>query len=557
MRDNKGSLWLAVLMLMPLPALVLAEVRLPVIFDRNMVFQLEMNAPVWGNWQTWGDQGDGTYHNPVLPADYSDIDCIRVGSDYYAISSTFQFSPGVVILHSKDLVNWSILGHVVSDLTQIGPELNWDRMNRYGKGVWAGSIRYHRKKFWVYFGTPDEGYFMSTAANPAGPWEPLHQVLKSDGWDDCSPFWDNDGQGYLVGTNFRDNYKTYLFKLTYDGRQIVKDSGRVINEGSRREANKLYKFNGAYYHFFSEHEPSKGRYVMMQRSKNINGPYAEVKQLSHAQRQVMEPNQGGIVQTERGEWYFFTHHGTGAWEGRAASLIPVNWIDGWPILGKVGLDGIGTMVWSGKKPVPGRPIETPQSSDEFNRTRLPPQWEWNYQPRAGKWSLTERPGFLRLRAFQPLKRGDLMAAGNTLTQRSMRTRENVVTVPLDLGGMADGQVAGLSHFARDYATLGVRQTGEMRILEFTHNQTVTPGPHLPARRVWLRSTWGLDGRSRFSYSVDGRNFTAFGDTYQLTWGRYRGDRIGIYTYNDKGEQGYVDIDWFRYNYLTPAKKKAQ
>ena len=125
-----------------------------------------------------------------------------LGSDYYAISSTFQFSPGVVILHSKDLVNWSIRGHAANDITQIGPELNWDRMNRYGRGVWAGAIRYHDQRFWVYFGTPDEGYFMTTATNPSGSWEPLHPVLMESGWDDCCPFWDEDGQGYLIATHF-------------------------------------------------------------------------------------------------------------------------------------------------------------------------------------------------------------------------------------------------------------------------------------------------------------------------------------------------------------------
>ena len=129
--------------------------------------------PKWGDWQQWGDQGDGTYRNPVLPADYSDLDCIRVGLDYYAISSTFQYSPGMVILQSKDLVNWRIAGHAVPDVTQISPEMNWDRMNRFGTGIWAGAIRHHAGKFWVYFGTPDEGYFMTTATNVAGPWSPL------------------------------------------------------------------------------------------------------------------------------------------------------------------------------------------------------------------------------------------------------------------------------------------------------------------------------------------------------------------------------------------------
>ena len=519
------------------------------------LFAADSAAPRWGDWPNWGDQGDGTYRNPVVPGDYSDIDCIRVGPDYYAISSTFQFSPGVVIVHSQDLVNWTILGHVVADLNQIGPELDWTKMSCYGKGVWAGAIRYHDRKFWVYFGTPDEGYFMSTAANPAGPWAPLHPVLKEAGWDDCCPYWDDDGQGYFVGTHFRDGYKTYLFRLTPDGRDIVKESGQVINEGSGREANKLYKIDGTYYHLYSEHQGNTGRYVMMQRSKNIFGPYTEKKQLGHADRPALEPNQGGLVQTEKGGWYFFTHHGTGAWEGRCASLLPVTWIEGWPIIGEVGPDGIGSMVWSGPKPVPGTPIATPQTDDEFQETSLPPQWEWNYQPRAEKWSLTERPGFLRLHAFKPLRSDDLMAAGNTLTQRSMRTRDNVVTLALDLSGMADGQVAGVCHFSRDDSMLAVRQTGTARALEVTHARKTTPGPALTAGKIWLRSVWGLDGRSQYSYSEDGANFLPFGEPYQLSWGSYRGDRIGIFTYNNQGEAGFVDVDWFHYTYSGPADKR--
>ena len=502
----------------------------------------------WGDWPAWGDQRDGTYRNPVLPSDYSDLDCIRVGADYYAISSTFQYSPGVVILHSKDLVNWSILGHVVTDLSSISPELNWDRMNRYGRGVWAGAIRYHAGKFWVYFGTPDEGYFMSSATDPAGPWEPLHPVMKGAGWDDCCPFWDDDGQGWFVGTNFKDGYKTWLFKLTPDGREIVPESRVLLNEGNRREANKLYKINGTYYHFFSEWKKDLGRYVMMQRAKSITGPYKEVRQLSHVQREVMEPNQGGLVQTEKGDWYFFTHHGTGAWEGRAASLLPVTWLDGWPIIGTPGSDGIGNFVWSGKIPVTSTAVVTPQSSDEFTSPILAPQWEWNYQPRAEKLSLTERPGFLRLHAFKPLKPDDLRAAGNTLTQRALRTERNVVTVALDLTGMADGQVAGFTHFSRECTAIGVRQAEGKRTLEFRRHDQITAGPVITTQQIWLRSEWGLDGLSRYCYSVDGTTFLSFGEPSQLGWANYRGDRLGLFTYNTLAEAGSIDVDWFHYEY---------
>lgn len=508
----------------------------------------------WGDWPTWGDQGDGTYRNPVLPSDYSDIDCLRVGSNYYAISSTFQFSPGVVILHSRDLVNWSILGHVVTDLTQISPELNWDKMNRYGKGVWAGAMRFHDQKFWVYFGTPDEGYFMSTATNPAGPWSPLHPVLKGPGWDDCCPFWDDDGQGYLVGSNFRDGYSIHLWKLTADGRDIVPESDHVIHQSRGSEANKLYKINGYYYHLFSEVKP-EGRVVMMERAKDIFGPYTESHQLNHAEKQFKEPNQGGLVQTEKGDWYWYTHHGTGDWGGRINSLLPVTWVDGWPILGAVGADGLGTMVWAGKKPVEGTPIVRPQTSDEFAETTLPPQWEWNYQPRADKWSLTEHPGWLRLHAFTPLSPNNFLKAGNTLTQRCFQATANTVVIKLELSGLADGQKAGLCHFSKNYSTFGVSQAGDVRQLEYNNNGKITVGPALAGKVVWLKSTWGADGQSQYAYSTDGQTFTDFGDPYPLAWGYYRGDRIGIYCFNPKGDAGFVDVDFFHYDLAGPENKK--
>jgi beta-xylosidase len=246
---------------------------------------------IWGDWSRWGDQADGTYANPVLPADYSDLDCIRDGETYYAISSTFQFSPGVVILQSRDLVNWSTVGHAVDDLTRISPELNWDRMNRPARGIWAGAIRKHAGRFWIYFGTPDEGYFMTTAATIAGPWTPVQRVLDAAGWDDPCPFWDDDGQGYLVGSNFKDGYKIHLRKLSADGTQLLPGFDEVIYQSKGSEANKLNKLNGLYYHFFSEVQP-EGRVIMMERASSIVGPYREKRQLKHADREAMEPTKG-------------------------------------------------------------------------------------------------------------------------------------------------------------------------------------------------------------------------------------------------------------------------
>ena len=504
----------------------------------------------------WGDQRDGTFVNPVIPADYSDIDVIKVGDNYYAISSTFQYSPGVVILHSKDLVNWQTIGHAVNDLTSISPELNWNKMNRYGKGIWAGAIRYHDDKFWIYFGTPDEGFFMTTATDPAGPWQPLHHVWNVKGWDDGCPFWDEDGQAYFVATNFADNYKIHLFKMSEDGKQLDLKSGSVIHQSTGSEANKLYKFNGMYYHFFSEVK-TEGRVAMMERSKNIYGPY-QSKQLNHVNPSVdKEPNQGGLVEDSSGGWWFFTHQGTGCWEGRAACLLPVSWIDGWPIIGKPGKDTIGNMIWNHAKPFATAASLNASVVDEFDNNFLAPQWEWNYQPRAGKWSLTESKGFLRLHAFIPVnkmdekdKRKTLLRAGNTLTQRSMRTANNTVTIKIFIGAMENGQTAGLCHYSEKYSLLGIRQTNNIRRLLYDKDDHQTLGPVISNDTVWLRSTWNWNGKSQYSYSFDGKNFIEFGNTYQLSWGFYRGDRIGIFNYNSIEEKGYIDADQFQYSFTN-------
>ncbi|WP_316765749.1 glycoside hydrolase 43 family protein [Pedobacter frigiditerrae] len=501
----------------------------------------------WGDWQTWGDQNNGTYQNPILPADYSDLDCIRVGSDYYAVSSTFQYSPGFVILHSKDLVNWKIVSHAVNDISKISTEMNWDKMNTYGRGIWAGAIRYHNGKFWIYFGDPDKGYFMTTATKIEGPWAPVHQVLAAKGWDDGCPFWDDDGQGYFVGTNFADGYKVHLFKMTADGKTLIATSDKVIYQSKGSEANKLFKVKDTYYHFFSEVKAG-GRAVMMQRAKNIYGPYDGPKQLSYVQKEYHEPNQGGIVQTQKGDWYFLTHHGSsGDWSGRVMSLLPVNWIDGWPILGNPDADKIGSMVWNGPKPVQGQKKNIPQTSDGFNAKILTQQWEWNYQPRAEKWSLTEKKGWIRLKAFRPIETNNLLKAGNTITQRSFRSSFNEVIVKMNLAGMTKGQKSGLTHFGSpNYASLGIVSDGITKRIEYNVKGSIILGDTLASNQLWLKSTWGLDGLSQFYYSTDGVKYIPFGKPYQLMWGAYRGDRIGIYTYNNESDSGYLDVDYFNY-----------
>ena len=533
---------------------------------------------VWGDWQEWGEASSpnplskgqgGMYRNPIVPADYSDLDCIRVGDDYYAISSTMQFSPGMTILHSRDLVNWEMAGHAVSDLSEISGALTWKEMDRYGRGVWAGTLRYHKGRFYVFFGTPDEGYFMTSAARAEGPWEPLTPLLTEAGWDDCTAIWDKRGKGYFVGTCFKDGYKTYIFDMAADGKSINRNSARLINEGNGREANKLIYHKGYYYLVFSEHKNGIGRYVMAKRDKKLTGPFKEEKQLLLPCREANEPNQGGIIEGKDGQWYFLTHHGSGDWSGRVMSLLPVQWIDGWPMIGSLpseedggrGSGQPGSMVWQGKMPVKVKSEERRlknetlrmQQSDDFDAAELGPQWQWNYEPRKEMFSLSERPGWLRLKAFMPLKPGVFLKAGNTLTQRSFRTPHNEVIVKLDISHTADGLHAGLVHFASQSASLGIVNRQGQNYLEFTRNDASTgsaqnarrQGIAIPSSCLWLKSSWGLDGKSTFYYSFDGHDFIEFGQ-YQLSWGYYRGDRIGIYCYNDLSENGFIDVDYLNY-----------
>ncbi|MBB6734692.1 family 43 glycosylhydrolase [Cohnella sp. CBP 2801] len=395
---------------------------------------------------------------------------------------------------------------------------------------------------------------MSTASDPAGPWEPLHHVWNVAGWDDCCPFWDDDGQGYLVATHFADNYQIHLFKSSEDGKQLSHDSAKVIHQYKGSEANKLYNINGFYYFFHSEVRNEGGmdvRVVMMLRSKHLYGPYEEKELIhTHGMDADREPNQGGLVQTVSGEWYFVSHQGTGGhYEGRTLHLLPVTWVDEWPIIGNdTDGDGIGEMVWGGKKPIDGYPATVLATNDDFEDAALGPQWEWNHQPKAGKWSLTERPGYLRLYACRPVEKDNFFKICNTITQRPFRTVHNAVTVKIDISGMADDQEAGLCHFVQTYCMMGVHQKEGIRVLKYNHTGTIEWGPQITVPTLWLRSIWNLNGINRFEYSIDGMHFTGFGEAYSLGWGNYRGDRIGIYSFNQESEQGHIDVDQFSYEF---------
>ena len=557
----------------------------PILFLASLLWLLAaVSSPAdEGNRGAWGDQGNGTFKNPVLPGDFSDPDVIRVGGDYYFITSTFQYSPGMAVLHSKDLVNWEYLSHCIEDLTLMGPELNWDRMNRYNRGIYAGTIRHHAGRFWVFWTSMDEGVFMTTATNAAGPWAPVTRVWASQGWDDPAPFWDDDGQAYLILSNPGNTkdalgkWVPHLFKMSPDGKTIDPSSARVLDAFSTSEGNKLYKIDGTYYFFHNEYYRKQNvRVGAMLRAKSLAGPWEKKIILADApDRYDRQPNQGGLVQTEAGDWCFITHQGrgengaeyaharrgdadaatpramdqTGTYDGRPSSLLPVKWVAGWPIPGAPDANGVGHLVWTAPKPVNGFPVLKLQSSDDFGAAKLAPQWEWNYQPRAEKWSLTARPGWLRLEAFAPLVKGDFFKAGNTLTQRLLGTAGGTVEVKLDASGLADGQLAGLVFFWKNDAQIGVVQQAGQRHVMFSENGVLTEGPELLAGNLaWVRAEIDDQGGCVFAYSLDGKTFTPIGRRFVFGWHNYRGTRLGLFTYNDQGDHGRVDFNHFRYDY---------
>lgn len=493
----------------------------------------------------WGDVGNGFYQNPVLPTDCSDMDCTKVGDDYYAICSTMQFSPGMMVMHSRNLVDWEIIGHAVRDITQITPELDWSKMNRYGRGVWAGAIRYHQGKYYIVFSTADEGIFMTSADRPSGPWSDLICLRREAGWDDPCIIWDEKGKPWMVATYYKDHYKTYLFRLSEDLKSIEPASPLYVQEGNGREASKLLFHEGWYYLFYSEYTPEEGRYVMVRRSRSMDAPFSEVRRLTRNTPGDQEPNQGGIVQGPDHQWYFFLCHGKGGWEGRMASLLPVTWSEGWPRIGDIQEDGIGTMVWKGTMPGKSNPYPMGVQED-FSRNRFSEALEWNYQPRPSYYSLSVRKGWLRMKAFQPLRAGDFLSVGNILTTRVFKTQLNEAVTVIDLSGMRNGMHCGLCHFTKEAGKIGVSKRGGKLYLECLTDNGTKEIPLRPIRKIWLRSTWGKEGRSHFSYSLDGKTFSTIEDAYQLKRGLDRGDRIGLYCYTDSTEGGYADFDYLHY-----------
>ena len=381
------------------------------------------------------DLGDGTYKNPVLFADYSDPDAIRVGDDFYLVASSFLAAPGLPILHSTDLVNWTIVNHVFPQQ----PPVDHFSRPRHGQGVWAPALRYHAGKYWITYPDPDFGIYLTTATDPAGAWTPPELILPGRGLIDPCPFWDDDGQLYLIHGWAKSragiaNLLT-LRRLSPDGRKTL-DAGQVIIDANKipgwstLEGPKLYKRHGYYYVFAPAGGVATG-YQAVFRAKHLYGPYEHRIVLAQGSTAVNGPHQGAWVDTPAGEDWFLHFQDRGAF-GRVVHLQPMAWHDDWPVIGlDADGDGTGEPVLTYRKPHVSRsaPIAVPQTSDAFDRPKLGLQWQWNANPQPAWFSLSARAGFLRLNSVRaPSTRNDgtpapakVMRFGSLEIDRDART----------------------------------------------------------------------------------------------------------------------------------------
>jgi beta-xylosidase len=486
-----------------------------------------------------------TYRNPILFADYSDPDVIRDGANYYLIASTFHFVPGIPILRSTDLVHWTIAGHVVERM-EMDPRYSMIGGNRYGGGIWAPAIRRHAGLFYVYFPTPQEGIFVSTAPKITGPWSAPAAVIAEPGLEDPCPFWDDDGQAYLIHSKVGAG-PLILHRMSPDGKHVL-DAGKVVVQDPKDlptlEGPKLYKRDGYYYIFAPFGGVGTGAQAVL-RSRNIYGPYEHRVVLAEGSTEINGPHQGGYVETPEGGGWFLHFQSRGA-HGRIVHLEPVRWEQDWPVIGEA-TEGatMGEPVRSG--PMPDHQSTTlfvrPQTSDDFSSASLEPQWEWNHNPDNAHWSLSARSGFLRL---IPMRADDLLAAHNTLTQ-TMQDDAFEFTVRLDISGIRTGVHAGIAMFEKSAGGIEVVQAGGERYLSYFHLPDKAMGPRISENTLQLRVR--VDGdRADYFYSLDdGRTFHPIGAPSQIRASWWKGPRPSLFAYTTAdSDPGTVDFDWVHY-----------
>ena len=488
--------------------------------------------------------------NPILHADVPDMAMIRVGDTYYMSSTTMHLSPGLPIMKSKDLVNWQIVNYVYDILDDVDALNLNNGKHAYGKGSWASSLRHHNGTFYAttFSSTTGKTYVFTTKDIEKGPWQ---ATAFKPSLHDHSLFFDDDGRVYMLygGGDLR------LAELNQDlsglkpggfNQVVITNASAVAgpNIGLNAEGSQLFKREGKYYLFNITWPRGGMRTVLIHRADKITGPWE-----GRVALQDQGVAQGGLIDTPTGEWFAYLFRDSGA-VGRIPYLVPVKWEGGWPVLGENGKVPDMLNLPASKGLIPGL-----VASDEFARRdgapALPLVWQWNHNPATTLWSLTARPGFLRLTTGRVDK--DVESARNTLTQRTVGPECSGVTC-VDVSNLKDGDFAGLVLLQKNYGLVGVTADGGTNFLVMISAASNSPQEleRVPLRQktVFLKADCDFKERAdkaSFAYSLDGQAWTPIGGPLKMTYSlaHFMGYRFGLFNYATKTPGGSADFDFFR------------
>ena len=513
--------------------------------QKHLLLAILLSAPLLAAphaalaWQS--DNGDGTYTNPVLYADYPDPDIIRVGGDYYFVTTTFVNSPGLRLLHSKDLVNWEIVTNVVGKLDGNPAYDMKDGATDYRHGFYAASIRHYKGTFYIAITPVGQKTRLYRATDPKGPWK--CNVLNEEAFDPGLHI-EPDGRAYIFTSGSWDGTLT-LMTLNADLTKVVKKEKIYYNKGA--EGSHIVK-RGDWYYLFNAVPHRLG--MTVSRAKALTGPWETRNQIDTNSG----GHQGALVDTPDGKWYGFAHHDSGA-IGRMTVLSPVYWVDDWPVWGTT--EKPMQVPAKAEKPVKGFPPMQPATSDEFDAPTLGTQWAWNHNPDDGRWSLSERPGWLRLKAT---KAAEFWTARNTLTQKGQGPWSRG-EVKLDLSHLKSGDTCGFGALGKFNGHIVIRcgtdgrLTLGMEVVEDLGNtrktDTRAAGIPLDAKTVYLRTDMDFVAtQGTCAYSLDGREWKPLGGEFPLAYdwrtGTFQGEQYAIFCYNSAGSDGAADVDYFHF-----------
>ncbi|AHF99242.1 glycoside hydrolase [Halostagnicola larsenii XH-48] len=504
------------------------------------------------------NRSDAQYQNPIVYADYSDPDVVRVGDDFFMTASSFNAVPALPILHSRDLVNWRIVNHAIDELPPA-----FDRP-QHGNGVWAPSINYHNGTFYIFYGDPDRGVYMTKTDDPRGRWSDLTLVHEAEGWIDTAPFWDDDGNAYLVHAFAKSragiNSVLHIAPMATDGTHLTGESREVFDghdDHPTIEGPKLYERDGTYYIFAPAGGVSDGWQTVL-RSDDIYGPYNDRVVLAQGNSDVNGPHQGAWVDTDSGEDWFIHFQELDPY-GRIVHLQPLSWNDGWPVIGRdEDGDGTGEPVQTHEKPDVSAdvlPTMVPQTSDDFDTARLGLQWQWHGNPQFGWYSLTYRPGALRLFPRSAEGAENLWSVPNLLLQKFPAPAFTATTeIQCELQEQAGH--GGLLVMGEEYAYLSVRRTADgAELIQGRNTAPSDGGPDTVDERIplqppstRLRATVEEGGRVQFAYATGDADFEPIGTPFQAQQGRWIGAKIGLFAVQSDestAADGYCDFEYFQ------------